>query len=138
MPIPVNADSSIPVWAREIVKARQEKQAADQKRFEAIVAEAKARGREPGRPLPPGSVRISYSTPDEVAAQHAALAEVMRYSRPGSLSEAALARWLAEPQEEPPTPEARRAELEARWRAFALEAGVTPPEDILEGVNIWA
>lgn len=129
-------DPTAPTWAQDIIQARKEKVQADVERLNAMVEEAKAHPTERALPLPPGSVKISYSTPEEVEAQHAALAAEMKYARPGSLGEAAMA-WLIAHPEEPQPPEVRRAAAEAYWRNFAHEAGVTPPENILEGINIW-
>lgn len=129
-------DPTAPTWAQDIIQARKEKVQADVERLNAMVEEAKAHPTERALPLPPGSVKISYSTPEEVKAQHAALAAELKYARPGSAFEAAMERWAAT-REAQSSPEVRRAAAEAYWRDFAQKAGVTPPENVLEGIDIW-
>jgi len=129
-------DPTAPTWAQDILRARNERARAEHERMMKLVEDSKARVDEPARPLPPGSVKISYSTPEEVKAQHAALAAELKYARPGSAFEAAMERWAAT-REAQSSPEVRRAAAEAYWRDFAQKAGVTPPENVLEGIDIW-
>jgi len=132
----VTFNANAPSWAQDVLRTRREAEMAEDVTNRKLLAEMKTRV-ETGTPLPPGSVQIRYSTPEEVAAQRADRERAALYMRPGAMDPKIVASWIANPEPAKSYEEERAAAVNY-WRNFAQETGLTPTENVLDGMEDWA